>query len=462
MPASEKQTVALYSLLASALLAGSKLAAGLATGSLGILSEAIHSIIDFGATVVTWIAIRWSDQPPDDEHHYGHAKAESVAALIETGLLFAVTAWIVYEAAVRLLSGEPHVELAWWAVAIVAASIVIDYNRARALSRVAAKTSSEALEADALHFSSDMWSSVVVLLGLAAVWWGLPAADAAAALVVSFFVGLAGWRLGKRTLATLLDTAPEGATEAVRKIVAHADGVLAIKRLRLRPAGATLFAGIVVEAARTMPVDDMVKLKDTILARVKEKFANADITVTVNPVPLDNETVFQKVMLIAGRSGLAIHHLTVQHIGTKLAVSFDLEVDGATPLAAAHDTATKLENAIRRELGPHVEVESHIEPQPERLLEGADAPPREGKAIEATLVRLARREERLTDLHNVRVRKNDHGVFVHYHCRFAPQETVEDVHAAVDRIENGLQAKFSAIRRVIAHAEPIGRTRHKM
>jgi cation diffusion facilitator family transporter len=462
MPASEKQSVALYSMFASAVLAGSKLVAGLATGSLGILSEAIHSLIDFAATIVTWVAIRWSDQPPDEEHHYGHAKAESVAALIETGLLFVVTAWIVYEAAIRLLTGETHVKLAWWAAAIVAASIVIDYNRARALSRVAVKTSSEALEADALHFSSDMWSSMVVLLGLAAVWWGLPAADAAAALVVSFFVGLAGWRLGKRTLANLLDTAPEGATAAVRGIVEHVDGVLAIKHLRLRPAGATLFASIVVEVARTMPVDDMVKLRDTVLARVKEKFANADITVTANPVPLDNESVFQKVMLIAGRRNLAIHHLTVQHIGTKLAVSFDLEVDGATPLAAAHDTATKLENAIRRELGPHVEVESHIEPQPERLLEGTDAPPRERQAIEAVLTRLARREAHLTDLHDIRVRRNDHGVFVHYHCRFAPQETVEDVHAAVDRIENGLQAKYPAIRRVIAHAEPIARTRHKL
>jgi cation diffusion facilitator family transporter len=462
MPASEKQSVALYSLLASAALAGSKLAAGLATGSLGILSEAIHSIIDFGATIVTWIAIRWSDQPPDEEHHYGHAKAESVAALIETGLLFLVTAWIVYEAVLRLATGEIHVELVWWAAAIVAASIVIDYNRARALSRVAAKTSSEALEADALHFSSDMWSSIVVLLGLAAVWYGLPAADAIAALIVSFFVALAGRRLGRRTLSTLLDTAPEGATAVVRDIVQHVDGVLAIKHLRLRPAGATLFASIVVEVARTMPVDDMVTLRDTVFARVKEKFANADITVTANPVALDNETVFQKVMLIAGRRNLAIHHLTVQHIGQKLAVSFDLEVDGATPLAAAHETATKLENAIRRELGPHVEVESHIEPQPKRLLEGADAPPRERKSIEAALIRLARRETQLADLHNTRVRRNDHGIFVHYHCRFAAQESVEDVHSAVDRIENGLQAKFPSIRRVIAHAEPIGRVRHKL
>ncbi len=458
MPVSEKQTVALYSLVASAVLAVSKLVAGLATGSLGILSEAIHSIIDFCATVVTWFAIRWSDQPPDEEHHYGHAKAESVAALIETGLLFLVTAWIIWEAASRLMTGATHVEVTWWAVAIIAASVVIDYNRARALSRVAKKTSSEALEADALHFSSDMWSSLVVLLGLGAVWLGIPAADSVAALLVSLFVALAGWRLGRRTLNTLLDTAPEGATGAVRALVQDVDGVLSIETLRLRPAGATLFASIVVRVARTMPVDEMIQLKDNIVSRVKARFPNADVTVTANPVALDSESVFQKVMLIAARRNLAIHHLTVQQIDGNLAVSFDLEVDGGIALSQAHDTASGLENAIRRELGPSIEVESHIEPLPERLLEGEEAPLMERQAIEAGLTSFAREQQRLSGLHNIRVRRNDHGLFVHYHCRFAGDDPVEDVHAAVDRIENALQASFPEIRRVIAHAEPLGQS----
>ena len=328
MSASEKQQVALYSMLASALLAGSKLLAALFTGSLGILSEAIHSVIDFGATIITWFAIRWSDQPPDEEHHYGHAKIESVAALIETGLLFATTAWIVWEAISRLMSGHSHVEITWWAVAIIAGSIIIDYNRAKALNRVARKTSSEALEADALHFTSDMWSSLVVLAGLAAVWYGIPAADSIAALIVSVFIALAGWRLGRRTLNTLLDTAPEGATEIVRQAIGGVDGILEIKRIRLRPAGPTLFTSIVVEVPRTMPIDEIVQVKDAIRAAVQGKFPHADITVTANPVPLDSETVFEKVMLLASRRNLAIHHLTVQQIGGKLAVSFDLEVDG--------------------------------------------------------------------------------------------------------------------------------------
>jgi cation diffusion facilitator family transporter len=457
----EKQQVAFLSMLASLALAISKLLAGLFTGSLGILSEAIHSIIDFGATVVTWFAIRWSEQPPDEEHHYGHAKAESVAALVETGLLFITTAWIVWEAAKRLLTGHVEVEVTWWSVAIIAVSIIIDLNRSRALSRVAEKTSSEALEADALHFSSDMWSSIVVLAGLGAVWFNVPAADSVAALVVSFFVGLAGWRLGRRTLATLLDAAPQGATEKVRAIVMQSDGILSLKSLRLRPAGATMFVSIVVEVARTMPVDDMVKLKDEIAERVGDAFPNADITVTADPVVIDNETVFQKVMLIASRRNLAIHHVTVQQIEGRLAVSFDLEVEGATSLSAAHDTATGLENAIRRELGRDVEVESHIEPQPERVLDGEPASDADTAAITATLQTLAARQPRLSEVHNIRIRQTGQGLFVHYHCRFNGTDSIDDVHTCIDQVENGLQAEYPAIRRVIAHAEPLGGARHQ-
>ena len=460
MSSSEKQRVVSFSVLASLALTITKFVAGLLTGSLGILSEAIHSLIDLGATLVTWFAVRWSDQPPDEEHHYGHAKAESVAALIETGLLFLTTGWIVFEAVKRLIDVQQDVDVTWWAIGIIGGSILVDFSRARALRKVARETSSEALEADALHFSSDMWSSLVVLLGLVAVWRGFPMADAGAAIVVSFFVALAGWRLGKRTLATLLDTAPVGATAELRSLVEHTSGVLVLKSLRLRPAGPTLFTSVVVEVRRTMPVDDIVKLKDTLTEKIIEKFPSADVTVAANPVALDDETVFQRVMLIASRRNLAIHHLTVQDIKGRLAVSFDLEVDGLMALLEAHELATQLEDAIRSELGPGVEVESHIEPQPERLLSGVDAPVNTAKSVTALLLTLAKKQERLSGIHNVRVRKNDQGLFIHYHCRFAPEDTIDDVHAVVDHIENGLQARFPAIRRVIAHAEPIGRARH--
>jgi cation diffusion facilitator family transporter len=463
MSSSEKQSVALVSVFASGVLAAAKMVAAAFTGSLGILSEAIHSVIDLGATIITYFAIRWGDQPADEEHHYGHAKIESVAALVETALLFLTTAWVSYEAIRRLTGDDAHpVEVTWWAVAIIAGSILIDYNRVRALRRVAKKTGSEALEADALHFSSDMWSSLVVLGGLGAVWAGIPAADSIAALVVSFFIALAGWRLGARTLNTLLDTAPAGATEAVRGIINDVHGVLAIESIRLRPSGATLFASIVVQVARTMPVDEIVKTKEAIFKAVHGRFPNADITVTANPVVLDNETVFQKVMLIAARRNLAIHHLTAQKIGEKLAISFDLEVEGSMPLGEAHETATVLEEAIRAELGSDVEVESHIEPQPERMLNGQDAPSGLTAEVEAALMALTAAYPRLSDIHSIRLRQNEEGLFLHYHCRCSPADTVENIHDDIDRVEAGLKDRFGTIRRVIAHAEPLGARRHAL
>jgi cation diffusion facilitator family transporter len=462
MAKSEKHRVVILSFFASLGLAVAKLVAGLLSGSLGVLSEALHSIVDTGVTAVTWFAVRYADKPADEEHHYGHAKAESVAALLGSGLLFLMVGWIVKEAVTRIWSGGHEIELSWWVLAVIAGSIVIDYNRARALQRVAKQTSSAALEADALHFTSDMWSSIFVLAGLAGVWLGFDKADAVAALLVSVFIAHAAWELAGNTISNLIDRAPEGATAAMRKLVDETQGVLRIVSLRLRPAGPTVFASLVLEVPRTMPVDDIISLKAELERKILAEFPNADLTVTANPVVLDNESVFQRVMMIAARRNLAIHHLNVQEIKGKLAVSFDLEVDGRTSLAAAHEQATLLESAIRAELGPQVEVESHIEPQPERLLHGKEAGIKLSAEIEMALMAHARKEPRMSDVHSVRVRRNDEGLFVHYHCRFRPYDTVDIVHAAVDRVENALQTQFPKIIRVIAHSEPIGCERHAL
>jgi cation diffusion facilitator family transporter len=460
MASSEKQSVALISMAASAGLAIAKLIAGLLTGSLGILSEAVHSFTDFCATVITFFAVRMGDQPPDDRHHYGHAKFESIAALAETGLLLATTGWIAYEAIHRLVSGDTQIFLTWWAAAIIIASIAIDFLRSRALSRVAKVTSSEALAADALNFTSDMWSSLAVLAGLIATWYGFPAADAIAALIVATVMVVIALRLGKRTLDTLLDAAPGSATQDIRRIVEATPGVLSLERLRIRPAGATLFTGVVVSVPRTMPIDDMIALRETLARDIRAAYANADVTVTTDPVALDDESITQRVRLIAHHQDLAIHHLTIQRVGIRTAVSFDLEVDGKMALLDAHERATGLEAAIRRELGQDVEVESHIEPLPERVLPGEDLPQCGKMEIETLLRKLAQTEKRVTDIHNVRVRRNPEGIFVHYHCRFSPTETIETVHAIIDRIEMELQQAKPEIRRVIAHAEPVGHAQH--
>jgi cation diffusion facilitator family transporter len=458
----DKNRVALISLVASAGLALAKFVAAVFSGSLALLSEAFHSLLDCGATALTLLAVRVSEKPADKEHPFGHAKIESVAALVETGLLFAVCAWVAFESVNRLLWGGHDVAIGWWLFAVLLASIIIDYNRSRALSRVAERTSSDALAADALHFTADMWSSGAVLVGLGLVAAGFPWGDALAALVVSGFIAHAAYRLGGRTVNTLLDAAPQGITTLVENAAQQTDGVLGIQRLRVRPAGSTVFVDLAVDIPRTLSAPAQERLREALTVRIRQAVEDVDLSLQLVPVALVTETAFEKVEHISDSHGLLIHHLTVQDLDGRLAVSFDLEVDGNLTLAAAHEMATALEDDIRDGLGGQVEVESHIEPISPRLIAGKDAPPRKAKAVAISLARLARKERLLTDLHNIRVRQSGKGTFVHYHCRFAPETTVEAAHATVDRIENALAKAVPGIHRVIAHAEPVGRKQHRL
>ena len=450
-----KQRVALTSILASGGLTIAKGAVGLATGSLAVLSEAAHSLIDLAATVMTYFAVRVSGKPADEEHHYGHGKVESVTALAETALLFLLSGIVIWEAGHRLFGGDHHaVEATIWAFAVIATSIVVDYFRARLLYRVASETSSEALEADALHFGSDMWSSIAVLIGLGAVSLGYPWADSAAAVVVAVFICIAGWRLGRRTIDTLTDTAPTGAAEKVRAIATRIPGVVEIDRVRVRPAGDVLFVDLDLAVSRTLPLERVATIKEHVEAAVRGQFRTAETTVNVVPRALDDETVMERVLMVARNRALAIHHVTVHAIGGRLSVSLDLEVDGRQSLARAHEVADGLEAALRDELGPGVEVETHIEPLQIQGLAGRDAPAERVAQVQAALVEFAANSTAVRDIHDVRVRETPEGEIVNFHCTVDPALTVADVHEKVDDLERALRARFSTIKRVIGHAEP--------
>jgi cation diffusion facilitator family transporter len=450
-----KERVALSSIAASGGLTIAKTVVGLMTGSLAILSEAGHSALDFAATVMTYFAVRISGRPADAEHHYGHGKVESVSALAETALLFLLSAAVIWEAAQRLIDPAGHpVAVNLWAFAVITASIVIDFFRARALHRVARETASEALEADALHFSSDLWSSVAVLIGLAAVALGYAWADSAAAVVVAVFICVAGWRLGRRTIDTLTDTAPEGAADRLTAIVARIPGVVALERLRTRRAGPIHFIDLVVGVSRTLPLDRVAALRERVEQAVHAEFPKAEMTINTEPRALDDETVLDRVMVIARNRALAVHHVTVQQIGGRLSVSLDLEVDGAMALGRAHDVASGLEQAVRDELGPEVEVETHIEPLQTRGLEGHDTASTRIAEVQAELSRLAGQFGFVRDVHDVRVRATAEGEIVNFHCVVDPELSVFAMHEKVDELERGLRGRFASIKRVIGHAEP--------
>jgi cation diffusion facilitator family transporter len=450
-----KEKAALGSIVASAGLTIAKTIVGVMSGSLAILSEAAHSLSDLAATIMTYFAVRFSGKPADDEHHYGHGKIESITALAETALLFALSGVVMWEALRRILGGEAHaVEASFWAFAVIIVSIVVDFFRARYLYRVAADTSSEALEADALHFGSDMWSSLAVLGGLLAMLAGYRWADSVAALVVAAFVCLAGWRLGSRTIRTLTDEAPAGAASRITEIACRVPGVVDVERVRVRRVGPTIFVELSLAVSRTLPLDRLAELKQAVSRAIEAELPGAEVSVITAPRALDDETVVERVLVIARNRGLAVHHVTVHAIGDRLAVSLDLEVPGHLTLAAAHEIADGLENAIQAELGSEVEVETHIEPLEIEGVAGQDAGSARVEELRAALAELAAQLGPLRDVHEVRARKTNQGEIVNFHCQVDPSLTVEAVHEAVDEVERALKRRWPNIKRVIGHAEP--------
>ena len=242
----EKKRVAGISVFAAIFLTGFKLVIGLLTGSLGILSEALHSALDLIAAVITYFTVRISDKPADKHHHFGHGKTENFSALLETILLIITCVWIVYEAVNRLVSGNTHIQVTVWSYVVVITSIVVDVSRSRALYKVARKYNSQALEADALHFSTDIWSSAVVLVGLLCANFGFYAADSIAALGVAIIVLTVSYRLGKRAINVLLDRSPVTLSEEITSIIQLIPEVLYFHDLKVRVAGADTFVNVTI------------------------------------------------------------------------------------------------------------------------------------------------------------------------------------------------------------------------
>lgn len=450
----EKESVALTSMVASAAMTIGKLIVGFSTGSLGILSEGVHSLLDFVATALTYAAVRVSDTPPDDGHPYGHGKVEGVAALAETALLFLTSAWILFEAAQRLLADHVEVEATWWAVGVIVASIVIDFFRARELSRVAKETKSQALEADALHFSSDILSSSVVLVGLGLVWLGYPKGDPLAAIGVALFVCLAGYRLGRRTIDTLIDAAPVGVADRVSALVAAVPGVAAVRGVRVRPGGSTLFVDLDIAVSRLLPPGRVAAVVEDVSNAIRADMSEAEVRVGTQSLALDDETILERVGAVAGHLGQAVHHVTVQRVGEALSVAYDLEVDGDWPLNRAHGVATALEGAIRSELGDSVEVETHIEPRSGHPVRSQEVDSATVASIQAALSSAIAGHDGLLDIHSLRVREADGRLYVVFHCHADPQMPVFQAHEAIDRVERRVRGAWPSILRIVGHIEP--------
>lgn len=287
----EKRLVALSSVIAAVGLTVFKIIVGVMTGSLGILSEAAHSGLDLVAALVTLFAVRVSDKPADTRHRYGHGKVENFSALIETLLLLLTCIWIIYEATKRLFFEDVEIDVSIWAFLVMGVSIAIDATRSRALMRAAKKHNSQALEADALHFSTDIWSSSVVIIGLIFVRLSevsssldfLAKADAVAALVVAVIVIYVSVQLGRRSVSALLDTAPDGLADQVERATEAVPGVLDCHQVRVRTAGPQMFIDIHIATDGGQSLEQAHALSSAVEQAVKQVAPGADVTVHVEP-----------------------------------------------------------------------------------------------------------------------------------------------------------------------------------
>ena len=289
----QKYNAALSSVFAAVGLTGFKIVVGVLTGSLGILAEAAHSGLDLAAAAMTCMAVRISGRPADRDHLYGHGRVENLSALAETLLLLITCVWIIWSAARRILSGRIEIEVNAWSFLVMLVSIAVDFSRSRMLYKAAKQYRSPALEADALHFSTDIWSSAVVILGLLCMkfdqwrpgWDFLHYADAAAAIFVALIVAWVSVQLGRRSLDELLDKAPAGLEDEVKRIAESLPRVVNCHNVRIRASGPSLFIDlhILMEGGQTLPQAHT--LTEDIERTIQDRIANADVTVHPEPAP---------------------------------------------------------------------------------------------------------------------------------------------------------------------------------
>src|SRR3977135_1677049 len=433
----EKKRAALLSVASALVLVSIKALLVIRTGSLGVLSEALHSGLDLVAAIITFLSVRVSDEPADEKHPYGHGKFENFSAFVETGLLLLTALYIIYEAFVRLFFRSVHIEPSITAIVILLVALGIDVTRARALTHVARKFSSEALEADALHFSTDVWSTIVVIAGVGLVWagetWNLPYliySDALAALAVAAVILWVGSRPGRRTVDALLDAAPEGLRQEIARAVARMEGVLDVDRVRVRRAGNRHFVDATVSVARTPSLEQVHELSNAIEKRIGE-IVPSDVMVHAEPRAPQGEHLFESIRAVAQRLGLAIHDVTALQQSGKLFIELHLEVDENFPLREAHRQATKLEEGIRALRDAPTEVNIHIEPLGTHIAT-PDAGAGEMKllavAVEQFLNSLPSEYHELVNCHDARVRQVEHRILVSCHCTMRSDLPINKIH----------------------------------
>ena len=463
-----KRAAALSSVFAALGITLLKLITGVLTGSLGMLGEAAHSGVDLLAAALTLFTVRVSDLPADAEHNYGHGKLESISAGAEILLMIGSAIWVAWAAAERIVHRH-HLALRFsiWPFVVLLLSMAVDLTRSRTLKRVAREQRSEALEADALHFGTDIWSAAAVFLGLAASYAGqrlaLPAlelADPVAALLVTGIILFVTVQLARRTLDSLLDATPPEVRARLRDDLIGAietiPDVLRAERVRVRRSGSDYFVDLTLSLPRNLTFQRAEQVTSAATLAVQKQLPDADVVIHTVPTASLSESVFERIRAVAAQANLSVHDVSVQDRNGRLAVEQHLEVPETMPLREAHDLVTGLEGAIRREVPGIASLLTHIESEPVTIAAGTQI----GTAanLETQLRETASTFPDILDVHEITVTRGHSGagvtVQVNCHCTLSDDLSMARVHEVITDLESEFRLHHPDVSRVLIHPEP--------
>ena len=449
----EKKRVATVSVLAALFLTATKLTVALFTGSLGLFSEAAHSGLDLLGSGMTFFAVRFADKPADVDHPYGHEKFENLSALFSTVLLLFTCLWIVYEAIERLFFKNVEVKVNLWSYGVVLLAIAVDFSRSRAIARVAKRTASAALEADALHFSSDIYSSVVVLAGLVLTRLGHPQGDAIASVGVSIFVMIVAGRLGKRAVDKLVDRVSFDHVERARNAARSVPGVKRAYDVRVREAGAKHFVDLKVALDGTAPVLKAHEVADAVEKAIQQVFRQADVIVHVEPDREGPRGLAEEALFLAQKAGAGMHNFVVHETDSGLQVDVHLEWPPDMPFAEAHGLVTEVEQSLRATFPQVGLIHTHLECIREKSPAHTDETGRHPEAV-AAICAAAKGEEGVRSCGEVRILEGGGRWWVTLTCVLDRGLTLQEAHDLATRVEEKVLKTSDRILTVSVHTEP--------
>ena len=456
----EKRRVSRNSMAAAAVMTLLKLAVGILSGSLGVLSDAAHSALDLAGATLTFFSVRVSDKPADEDHPYGHGKIENLSALAESVLMGLSCAWIIWEAVRRIAFHDVQLRHSIWPVAVVVTSIGVDYWRSRQLRAVAQRTGSPALATDAWHFASDIWASAAVLAGLILSWIGRLAgllrmeyADPVAAILVSFMILRMTWHLAHDAAGALTD---EISVETRRRMVRHVEqvpGVLAVEQARVRRSGAGYFADLTLALPRRSTFEHTGGLVQAATDAVRCELPRADVVIHTVPRETRAESIFDRVRAVAARNNVGVHDLSVQSHHGRLRVEQHIELDENLALLAAHDFITAIEAQILRAVPEIDSVLTHIESEP-ATIEQPEEVVEADRHIEQCLRTAAGEFPEILDVHEIVVGRTGEHVALACHCTLPDNMLLQHVHELITGLEDRFKLICPEVQRVTIHPEP--------